>query len=159
MANYWWVNQGHGYEDERGGGFLFASETDSRGSVPEHWRVLKELRPDDIVFHVTGGSIRSLGRVRSRAERGPHPDHAGGSFSGNDPSPMGNVVSVEYLDLDAPIRLEEIPAEWRTPDMGPFTAGTKRSGTPTQTYASPLSGDFVAKVVEMFSDRLPIDLR
>ena len=51
----------------------------------------------------------------------------------------GRIASVNYFDAPAPIALEEIPAEWRTPTVGPFT----RHGGVKQGYLFPLASSFL----------------
>lgn len=154
---YWWVNQGGQYEVESKGGHIFAPSQSESGRVPQHWANLTSVNPGDVIFHYARGAIRSVSRVLQGARESTRPlgDGSETSFQVAGFDLPGNLVETEYFELSQPIGLEEIPSDWRVPELGPFTAGRKRSGTVHQGYLFPLSGDFAEKLRERFTDRWP----
>jgi 5-methylcytosine-specific restriction protein B len=155
MPNHWWVNQGRTYEVQHTGGYLFASSGSSSGKQVPSWEALKDMLPDDTVFHYSEGLLRALGKVTAPAEMTAHP---GGEREGADVNAdLGYRVSVEYHAIEPPIPLDDIPLELRDPKLGPFTKGKERVGVPQQGYAFPLKNGFVLDFKKAFPDRLPID--
>ena len=58
------------------------------------------------------------------------------------------MVPVQYRELDEEIPLDQIPADWRTGEGGPFT----RSGAVQQGYLFSVSQDFVQKLIGRFPE-------
>lgn len=43
---YWWVSQNQTYEEEHGGGYLWAPKAvEKTGRTPHHWRTMADVRP------------------------------------------------------------------------------------------------------------------
>jgi len=64
---YWWVSQNQTYDNEVGGGYLWAPQLDKRGNVPHHWAAMLQVQVGDIVFSYQGTKIRQLGVALSAA--------------------------------------------------------------------------------------------
>jgi putative restriction endonuclease len=48
--NYFWVNQGQTYEEERELGIIWAPQKNSLGRPLSHWEEILNVRPDDVIF-------------------------------------------------------------------------------------------------------------
>jgi len=51
--NYYWVNQGQTYEEERELGIIWAPQRNSLGKSLSHWEEILDVRPDDVIFSYT----------------------------------------------------------------------------------------------------------
>lgn len=49
--NYWWVNQGRTFADERRGGYLWAPKRAPNGQTKNFWSRMTEVEVGDLVFH------------------------------------------------------------------------------------------------------------
>ena len=127
----WWVNQGTTFDQERAGGYVWAPQRGEGGRVFAHHAAVARLRAGDIVFHYAKGVVRAVGVVREAAREETRPSELPEDQWEAD----GYLARVEYHDAPTPIALEEIPAEWRNQDAGPFT----RHGGVKQGYLFDLS--------------------
>lgn len=140
---HWWVNQGTTYAASRRQGVLWAPKLDKSGKPQPYWTRLTEAAAGDVVLHYAAGSIRAVGRVKSKAVDATRPTE----FPSHDAwRHDGWSLAVEYRELAAPLELATIPAAWRTPAAGPFTV----QGTVQQGYFYALSDDFVTRLAEHF---------
>lgn len=57
---YFWVNQGTSYEQEREHGIVWAPERDKSGKRLTHWEMLLKIRPGDVVFCYHAQQVKSV---------------------------------------------------------------------------------------------------
>src|SRR5215212_5130248 len=141
---WFWVNQGQTWKAELAEGILWAPLLSKNGQKLHHWERMEELRPGDMVIHYSG-AIRAVSRVESPASREPKPAALRSDVWEED----GRLVRTSYAELPQAIPLPEIPAAWRTEEVGgPFTTG----GSVQQGYLFPLSDAFAAKLLSRFDE-------
>ena len=139
--SYWWVNQGKTYQKVRSGGFLWAPEKDKQGQTPSHWSDLRKAKPGDLVLNYSKKNLLAISRVISPAVAAPRSD----GLQTNDWENNGYQVKIEYLDLDRPLSLDEIPIEYRTGGPGPFTV----DGEVKQGYFYQLDDAVAREIVKL----------
>jgi hypothetical protein len=140
--HYWWVNQGQSYEQERGGGYLWAP-IQSGGRRRHHWDSMTQVSVGDRVIHYAR-TVRAISTVTASALETLRPQELPDTWE-ND----GRLVRCSYADALVPIRLDDIPREWRAGTKGgPFT----RDGKVNLGYLFPLSDDFGAHFMATFGD-------
>lgn len=93
VPRVWWVNQGESYDTDSLERRLWTPKKDKRGSLPEHWRRMQDMRPGDYTIHYSHKAIRASGIVLGEAIA----------------DESGWAVPVNYLPLDQPISLTDIP--------------------------------------------------
>lgn len=142
LPKVWWVNQGGSFNAEMEAGVVTAPFRNKAGHDLQHWKNLELLRPGDVIVHYVGGELKALSEVAHKWAPG---------------SPLwdeqaeGRVVRTRYHLIDVPIPLEEILADWRTAESGPFT----RQGAVKQVYLEPLSVPFSDWLRDAFQERWP----
>lgn len=149
--NYWWVNQGATYEQEQGGGYLWAPQRGKGGYAFSHWTNVQKLRTSDLVIHYANSAIRAVGIVREPSIDAPRPVKLRNE-SGDE---IGFLARVDYFPLETPIAIKEIPSHWRYTGEGPFT----QDGDIKQGYLFPLAEDFVVKLFDQFAAKVPDAVR
>jgi MoxR-like ATPase len=137
----WWVNQGKNSAEEREQGRLWAPLKDNGGRSLRHWLDLTKAREDDLVLHYWNGAVQAVGRVDEDPVEASYP-------GGNSSDRLGNLLGVEYTDLQEPVPLSSIPAEWRLEEGEPFNS----SGGVRQGYFYPLSEQFFRRMAERFPE-------
>lgn len=147
MAEYWWVNQGRTYEQERRGGYMWAPKFAPNGQTKNFWTRMQDVEKDDVVLHYSQSHLRAVGLV----VRGGY-DASRPSDLPDDWNRDGWRVDVKYFALHRPIRLGEIPMVWRE--------GTKEEpfnihGQVKQGYLYPLSATFWQDMNDRFGDVFP----
>jgi hypothetical protein len=136
----WWVYQGQSYDHESACGIVFA------GSAPPqvaHHLNVGRMTPGDVVLHCRRGEIMAIGQVVAEPVQARRPC---GPLSERD---EGWLTRVEYLPLDDPIALAELPG--RNGGEGPFN----RAGQPKHGYLFPVESSFATRVREEFASRWP----
>jgi hypothetical protein len=147
----WWVNQGRTYKQQRDGGYLWAPKLSADGKALEHWTNLTRLELEDVVLHYLKGSVRAVSRVVEPAIEATRPaELPEGPWSSE-----GYLVRADYHELSDHLGIQAIPLEWRTQAAGPFM----EQGTVGQVYLSPLSNEFVQKMMDRFAGMFPDFLR
>lgn len=145
---YWWVNQGASFQRSREGRFLWAPLVDKVGRPKDHWQTMRYLRPGDIVFNYANGQIRATSATLDDARPASRPDPEADQAWNED----GLRVELSWRDLAEPVRLADIPAEWRRDER--VFAG---DGSINQGYLFPLSDGFVSKFAGRFPQLLDGD--
>lgn len=138
----WWVNQGSSYARSQAGGYLWAPKLTKDGQQRADWDSLSLARAGDIVLNYAKGVVRAVSTVESEAVDAPRPapeDEASWNMD-------GRRLSVRYRELESPIRLAEIPSDWRVEESGPFD----KDGGVKQGYFYRLSDAFVARMAQRF---------
>ena len=147
LAQTWWVNQGHTYQAEADGGFVWAPQATKTGAKLAHWLNVTKLQVDEPIIHYANGAIRALGRVDKKPIDRSKPDSiAAGAWEED-----GYYCAIEYHPLDNPIELAEIPEPLRQGEAPTFN----RNGGVNQAYLHPLSQAFADDLKERFADRWP----
>jgi MoxR-like ATPase len=138
----WWVNQGTSYARAREGGYLWAPAKDKRGTELPHWSAMRYLRVGDIVLHYANTQIRAVGRITTEATEAGRPDAVADQAWGE----AGWRAEVDSRDLTPPVRLVDIPQDWRLKEGAPFTsdAGVQ------QGYLYAVSDSLAARLDEQF---------
>ena len=145
-VNCWWVNQGETFAIESKGGYVWAPQKNSQGSVLSHWANVSKLRVGQKILHYANGQIRAVGVVLEDAVDSPRPEELPTEPWEAD----GRYARVEYRILDRPVALPEIPEEWRKAEANPFDY----RGDVRQGYMFPLSEEFCRKLEELFPSAL-----
>ncbi|TDC31865.1 hypothetical protein [Micromonospora sp. KC213] len=148
QTNYWWVNQGQTYQQERKAGILWAPKVQKNGVQPLHWQSMLDVRPGDVILHYAKG-VRAFSVVATAAVDAHRP--------GDLPEDMwdryGRMIRTTYSEAPHPVALDELlPDErLREPQAGPFN----RAGLVKQGYLFPLSKTFGESFTATFGDRFP----
>lgn len=150
MTNFWWVNQGMTYRQERREGIMWApllAADGRRGRV--HWDNMDKIDPGDIVLHYADQTVQALGVVVAASVPSRRPESLPTEMWEQD----GRLVRLDYLDSSRPVHRNEIPEEWRLaePTEGPF----QRDAAIKLGYLFPLSGGFYELFTTLFVDRFP----
>jgi 5-methylcytosine-specific restriction enzyme B len=140
--SYWWVNQGGSYERERTGGYLWAPTRSLDGGQRAHHVNVARLSPGDVVLNYANGALRAISRAVGPTANGVRPE----SIRDNEEQREGYVAPLAYGTLTPPIRLYDVPVEWRVAERGPFD----KNGDVNQGYLFPLSRDFSQKLLAQF---------
>lgn len=138
----WWVNQGSTYVREHAGGYLWAPIVDKNGRELDHWRAMRHLRTGDIVLNYANTRLRAWSTVTAEATPSPRPDPAADDSWTDD----GFRAELEYQELQEPVRLSDIPTEWRRAEGAPFTT----DGGVRQGYLFGVSDEFASKLQGKF---------
>jgi hypothetical protein len=106
-GNFWWVNQGHTYQQERIGNFVWAPAQNDQGQEFFHWTNVSKIQTGDLIFHYANGAIRSVSIAKSRGYESRRPNEL--------PSKMwqseGWRADLSYIDLTEPIELGQVSKE------------------------------------------------
>ena len=107
------------------------------------------LKPNDLVLRYSEGHLRGVGTVEAPPSEAPRP----AEFPQEPWNQPGFLAHVSHRDLDEPIPLTAIPAEWRQaeatlslPQPHPFT----RDGAVVLGYLYELSSSFGARLRSRF---------
>lgn len=66
---FYWVNQGVSYKEEREQGIIWAPQLDARGRPLPHWELVTKVAPGDIVFSYAEQRIEAVGTVLAGGRR------------------------------------------------------------------------------------------
>lgn len=148
--NFWWVNQGMTYRQERREGIMWApllAADGRRGRV--HWDSMDKVEPGDIVLHYADQKVQALGVVVAGSVPSRRPDSLPSDMWEQD----GRLVRLDYLDSSRPVHRNDIPEEWRLsePTEGPF----QLDGAIKLGYLFPVSAGFYERFATRFGDRFP----
>lgn len=135
-GQFWWVNQGATYREERAAGELRAPRVNRTGRPLEHHVNVSLVQPGDIVLNYANGSIRAIGVAGTPS----HPATEDGT---------DYVALIDYTDLLSPIALQTVPQSLRVPANGPFT----QDGAVTQTYLTKISPSFVTSLLARLTNQ------
>lgn len=150
MVNAWWVNQGQSSKLGHGFGLVWAPLVgDTGGSVPS-WNRMDHARPGDLVIHYANGAARGFSIVvaPSRLQKRPYD---GGTWNNE-----GRILDVDYVALDMPIPLAEVPLDLRLSEPRPHSAFNKVGGV-NQGYFYPLTIDLARAVLDTAGVAVSID--
>lgn len=134
-AKFWWFNQGGSYDIEKNGNFIFAPLFDRKGTIPSHWRSLRKVKKNDIIFHYCKGLLKAISLVTTSASQTKHPAD----------NTDGLLIKTDYFELPDPIPLNEISKDSRFKEH-PFD----KNGEVNQGYLFPLTSEFVKKILASF---------
>lgn len=139
----WWVNQGHGFLEERAGGYIEAGLTNAQGHHYKHWDALTDVAEGDLLVHYRDGSIRAIGRA---TDRYTVVERADGT--------QARQVPVEHADLDPPVPLAAVAPRLHLLNLtdGPLV----QNGTaPKQGYLWPFSMEGLRIIQEASTSAWP----
>ena len=140
-TNSWWVNQGHSYEYEKSGNYIFAPLEDAGGGYPFHWSNVGKVEIGDLIFHYAKGALRAVSKVIEKAQESERP-------AGSGKGEKGLLVNTEYKELSSPLPLAKIPESLRINEKGPFDL----NGDVNQGYLFALSMNFVSKLKPLLKE-------
>ncbi|MBM4418414.1 MAG: EVE domain-containing protein [Chloroflexi bacterium] len=146
-ASYWWVNQGVTYDQERQGGYVWASKRTKTGREIAHHTNVGLLKPGDLLFHYARRAICATGRVTASPEDAVRPQKLPeGAWTQKRGAwtQEGRLARIDYEVLEKPIPLIDIPEAWRKAEGGPFNA----AGAVKQGYLFPLRPEFAQRLLE-----------
>ncbi len=141
---FWWVNMGQKYKPQREGGFMWAPLTNKIGNQVGHYSELANAEVGDVVIVYGKPEIKSIGIVSEKAKVEQKP----ASLADENWNEKGNLVKLDYYDLEQWIPKDSIPSPWRSEDAGPFD----RNGNLKQGYFYPVSEDFMKKFYPQYKD-------
>lgn len=149
--NWWWVNQGRTYKQERAGGYIWAPEKGKDGQDIFHHMNVSKVRAGDIIFHYVDGKIVSVSTATADAFKAAKPQELPTEMWGQE----GFMVSVNYTDLDPPIARDTISLQLRTAlgsiAKSPFT----KTGSVNQGYLFQIPAEFATQLVNEYPQLLP----
>lgn len=153
MANqYWWVNQGKTYVEERDQGVIWAPLRRSDGHRVSHWESMTRVAPGDVILHYGNTHLRGVSRARTAAVDSPRP------FADTSWGEEGRSVEVSFEELEEPVHRDEIPIALRTGHSyknSPFDP----AGNVNQGYLfdlAPTVGAAILDVIEGTVARQPV---
>lgn len=158
VTKYWWANQKTRWRPERTLGHVFAPLPESSTQYQQGWENVRHLRPGHIIVHNVGSKIVAVSRVASDPVEAMRPtlqDETETERSVACYRCRGNLVEVDYSDVEPAIRVRDIPLDWRTPKTGPFSDSPKTMGRPEQIYLALLSQEFLEKLKSNYRERWP----
>ena len=97
-VNYYWVNQGSSYENERDRGIIVATNDNAH-----HHNRLRNLEEGDIIINYSNSAIRAISTVIKEFEIGPRPYKLNQDLEDD-----CLIVVVEYKELESPITISKI---------------------------------------------------
>jgi hypothetical protein len=125
--NYWFVNQGTSYEEEKNGGFIYAPKIGKNGASFQHWINVKLVKKGDIIFCNKKGNILSVARAISDGYESVIPASINGLWA-----PHGYKADLEYQELKNPLHFSDYKEEYMRnidTDKNPFTVdGSAKMG-------------------------------
>lgn len=144
-VNYFWVNQGKTYSEERSLECLWAPLFDTGGNTPYHWKTMEKVKPGDVILNYCGHQGGLLGYCEARSDAFSHaqPDFDYSSWEKD-----GLMIDAEYHQFPNPISkgaflneiMELLPVKY-----SPINS----SGNANQGYLYQISGDLFSKVIEL----------
>ncbi|MFD6691323.1 hypothetical protein [Micromonospora aurantiaca (nom. illeg.)] len=148
QTNYWWVNQGQTYPQERKAGILWAPKVQKNGVQPLHWQSMLDVRAGDVILHYAKG-VRALSVVATAAVDAHRPGDLPEDMWDRD----GRMIRTTYNEAANAVALDEmlLDERLREPQAGPFD----RAGKVKQGYLFPLSKTFGESFTATFGDRFP----
>ncbi|MGB2569279.1 hypothetical protein ACPFP2_12620 [Micromonospora citrea] len=148
QTNYWWVNQGQTYNQERKAGILWAPKVQKNGVEPLHWQSMLDVRPGDVILHYAKG-VRAFSVVATAAVDAHRPGDLPKDMWDRD----GRTVRTTYSEAAKAVALDELLLDDRLkePQAGPFD----RAGKVKQGYLFPLSKAFGESFTAAFGVRFP----
>ncbi len=149
---FWWVNQGSRFAEERELACLWAPKRSKDGRNVGHWESLTQVQPDDVVFHNQHGVLRAWSRVLTAAQSAPQPTTSADylNWDGTD----GYRIELDITNLDPPIACQDIPEALRT-----GTSVFTQLGKPKQGYLFPVEhelGQYLADKIPTLSARATV---
>lgn len=144
-VSYWWVNQGKSFDRERSNSYLWAPHDGL-----SHHQSVSKLRLGDVIFHYSEQALKAVSKVTltSNNEVGFRPD-----ASGDEVNQKGFYAKSTYDSLTPVISREQIPLDWRLEENRIVSSPFNKNGDLKQEYLTPLSDNFVQKLVTRFPDR------
>lgn len=144
--NSWWVNQGQSYRQGLEGRFLWSPQVARDGRQRPYYSSMLQVAEGDAILHYSVSAIRAVGRALGAGVEATRPPGIPDAWNED-----GYRVEAEYLELERPIQLSEIPMRMRVPANGPFATG----GSVQQGYLYRADPAFVRELVRLFKDRWP----
>jgi len=138
----WWVSQGSSFGRATRGGYLWAPLLNKAGRTQNYWQTMRHVRAGDVVLHYADTEIRGWSVAKGEAFPSSRPDPDADQVWSND----GLRVDVAYEGFEVPLKLSDIPSEWRVAEAGAFD----KNGGANEGYLFPLSDDFAAKLKGRF---------
>ena len=102
--NFWWVNQGQTFVQERDGEFVWAPQKNKNGHTFTHWVNVSKINQGDVVFHYAKGNIVAVSVARSDGREEDKPE----SLSTEGWTEAGWLAECDYCVLETPIALQHV---------------------------------------------------
>jgi putative restriction endonuclease len=103
--NYYWVNQGKTYKEEKSGAYLWAPVKNAQGNTFFHWENMLKLAVNDIVFNYRKGALVGYCVISSKSYFAPQPEEFTVDVEWEHEGHMADAV---YYVFDDPLVLEEV---------------------------------------------------
>jgi hypothetical protein len=112
-VRYWWVNHKRTHRQELDGEFLWSPKRKQSTADSESSHNMTRVMPGDVVFaySFTGGMVRAVGVVLSRAREAPNPFDQGAERK-NGGGHRGWQVTVRFAELSQPWHPKDHVAQW-----------------------------------------------
>lgn len=115
--NYWFVNLGTYYKEQREGRYLWAPLRDRTGKILNHWDSLKDVNRGDIIICNNGGIV-SVAVAKDHAYLSDIPDEFEHTWQKE-----GRRIDLRFIDLEKPlnyIKYKDYILKNIDPDKNPF---------------------------------------
>jgi hypothetical protein len=143
----WWVNQSRSFEQERGGGYMWAPIRSSDGRRLAHWDAMAQVAPGDRVLNYARGLVHAVSIATTPSSATLRPTELPAGW-GNE----GRQIRLRYEDALDPVPLGAIPMDLRLAELGgPFD----KTGEVKQGYLYPLTEEFAEQFFDRFGQRFP----
>lgn len=138
---YWWVNQGKTWEQERRGGYVWAPTHDPRGATKNFWTRVRTIETGDRIVSYVRGRLVAIGTSISDGYEAERPGDLPDLWTRR-----GYRADIRYQSLPRDIPLERIPMRWREGGKeDPFrVTGAVKIG-----YLFPISQSFFTELLEL----------
>ncbi|MER2172104.1 MAG: HNH endonuclease [Psychrobacillus psychrodurans] len=145
------IMQNTTYELEKEAGIIWCPVYDRAGNVPHSWLRIREIEPDNILFHYSNGDIVAVSRALGGAQLQNKPEFLDTTYEG---LKEGYVVNLYYHELERPISIrkffneivENLPIKY-----SPF----QLNGRANQGYVYPCNEELTLQLLK--SIRLEFD--
>lgn len=147
---YFWVNQGKTFKEERELGIIWAPQVNADGSSLAHWKSVLSVKPGDIVFSYAKAKIVAV----SLAVAPGIPVDGKPLKSGQWADGPGFQAELAYQDLETPITKQSlIKSKFFDPKLAGHMLAS--NGNIKQTYLSPLTDVAGERLLRLLGLPLP----
>jgi predicted Mrr-cat superfamily restriction endonuclease len=120
-CNFWWVNQGQTFAQERDGGFVWAPQKNKNDHTYSHRVNVSKIKQGDVVFHYAKGNIVAVSVALSDGREEDKPE----SLSSEGWTEAGWLAECDYCVLETPIPLQQVAKPIQTLALNNSPINTK----------------------------------
>jgi hypothetical protein len=145
---YWWISQGYNYEKAIAQQTLWSLPKKGR-DLPDR-RLLREMRPGDVVLHYSKQYLRAVSIVTEPWRTAPRPE--GYRMRPQDGN-IGWLVEVDVQTTGLMLHFSDIAELIATGQPGPLD----KNGTPRQIYVASLTEEEARRLLDAAGASMPDD--